>query len=204
MSESNREPADLGSTVRWLRTPEMLNSFVGQGVQLALARNCGCVWVAEWKEVRDCKVVSRLGIEPRTRRLRVASRESKRQRIEHVYRSTLQGVTSGSNAAQPRRNQTESKSCPQDSVRRWRASAFLAGGRKFESFRTRVNLVQWVCRCAKPPAVNREGCWFESSLRRPELNSVQTRRRDPARRPVWSRWRCRKYPSGSGGVNPKL
>ena len=41
----------------------MLNGFAGQGGQLALARNRGCVWVAPWNEDRDCKVVSRLGID---------------------------------------------------------------------------------------------------------------------------------------------
>jgi len=40
----------------------MLNGSADQGVQLATARNCSCVWVAEVNEVHDCKVVSRLGI----------------------------------------------------------------------------------------------------------------------------------------------
>jgi hypothetical protein len=36
----------------------MLSGSVDRGVQLAPARNCGCAWIAEWNEVRDCKVVS--------------------------------------------------------------------------------------------------------------------------------------------------
>ena len=60
-------------------------------------------------------MVSRLGIKPRTRRLRVESEPQNRQRLELFHRFTLHGVTSGSTVTQLGRNRWRSgQPGPQD------------------------------------------------------------------------------------------
>ena len=67
-------------------------------------------------ESADEKMVSRLGIEPRTRRLRVVTGARKCQRVERIQWTALHRLPSLGIATQPGRNQTTRSFMPRDLV----------------------------------------------------------------------------------------